>query len=79
MEKDRHEEAKNVLYKLRDGENSSLIDLEFAEIRDVIAADREIAQVSAMSIFTKPSWRKRLLLGVGVQAFGPLSGINVIN
>ncbi|RSL45787.1 hypothetical protein CEP54_014129 [Fusarium duplospermum] len=30
-------------------------------------------------ILTKPSWRKRLLLGCGIQAFGPLSGINVIN
>ncbi|KAH6949407.1 general substrate transporter [Ilyonectria sp. MPI-CAGE-AT-0026] len=68
-----------VLSKLRNGENPSRIDLEFIEIRDVIAADREIGKVSAMSILTKSSWRKRLLLGCGVQAFGPLSGINVIN
>lgn len=79
MEKDRHEEARTVLSKLRNGENPSRIDLEFIEIRDVIAADREIGKVSAMSILTKSSWRKRLLLGCGVQAFGPLSGINVIN
>jgi hypothetical protein len=79
MEKDKHEEARIVLSKLRNGQNASRIDLEFIEIRDVIAADREIGQVSAMSILTKPSWRKRLLLGCGVQAFGPLSGINVIN
>ncbi|ETS73958.1 hypothetical protein PFICI_13824 [Pestalotiopsis fici W106-1] len=79
MEKDRHEEAKGVLNKLRNGQNNSRIELEFIEIRDVIAADREIAQVSTMSILTKPSWRRRLLLGCGVQAFGPLSGINVIN
>ncbi|WAO97362.1 MFS domain-containing protein [Fusarium falciforme] len=79
MEKDKHEEARTVLNKLRKGENASQIDLEFIEIRDVIAADREIGKVSAMSILTKPSWRKRLLLGCGIQAFGPLSGINVIN
>lgn len=79
MEKDRHEEARTALYKLRNGETESHINLEFIEIRDVIAADREIAKVSTMSILTKPSWRKRLLLGCGVQAFGPLSGINVIN
>jgi hypothetical protein len=79
MEKDKHEEAKAVLQKLRNGENASRIELEFIEIRDVIAADREIAQVSTMSMLTKPSWRKRLILGCGVQAFGPLSGINVIN
>ncbi|KAH6651513.1 general substrate transporter [Truncatella angustata] len=79
MEKDRHEEARAVLEKLRQGDDPSRIDLEFIEIRDVIAADREIGKVSAMSILTKASWRKRLLLGCGVQVFGPLSGINVIN
>lgn len=79
MEKDKHEEARRVLEKLRNGENASRIDLEFMEIRDVIAADRQIGKVSTMSILTKPSWRRRLLLGCGVQAFGPLSGINVIN
>lgn len=79
MEKDRHEEARAVLEKLRNGENESKIHLEFNEIRDVILADREIGQVNAWSILTKPSWRRRLLLGCGVQAFGPLSGINVIN
>ncbi|KAI0156261.1 general substrate transporter [Pestalotiopsis sp. NC0098] len=79
MEKDKHDEAKAVLQTLRNGENASRIELEFIEIRDVIAADREIARVSTMSMLTKPSWRKRLILGCGVQAFGPLSGINVIN
>jgi hypothetical protein len=79
MEKDRHEEARSVLDKIRSGTNDSQIHLEFIEIRDVIAADREIGKVSPMSILTKASWRKRLLLGCGVQAFGPLSGINVIN
>lgn len=79
MEKDKHEEARAVLAKLRNGEDVAKIDLEFIEIRDVILADREIGKVTTMSILTKPSWRKRLLLGCGVQAFGPLSGINVIN
>lgn len=79
MEKDKHQEARVVLEKLRHGQNTSRINLEFIEIRDVIAADREIARVSAWSILTKPTWRKRLLLGCAVQAFGPLSGINVIN
>ncbi|KAJ6003152.1 hypothetical protein N7451_005699 [Penicillium sp. IBT 35674x] len=31
------------------------------------------------SILTKPSWWRRLILGYTIQAFGPLSGINVIN
>ncbi|RAR01951.1 general substrate transporter [Stemphylium lycopersici] len=79
MEKDRHEEAIASLQKLRKGHDSETIDLEFREIRDVIAADRALGNISWTSILTKTSWRKRLLLGCGVQAFGPLSGINVIN
>ncbi|KXT09560.1 hypothetical protein AC579_9009 [Pseudocercospora musae] len=82
VEKDRHEEARLVLAKLRntDTEDASrLIDLELQEIIDVVKADRLANQASWTKIFTKPTWRKRLLLGCGVQAFGPLSGINVIN
>ncbi|KAH8597859.1 general substrate transporter [Bisporella sp. PMI_857] len=80
MEKDRHEDALAVLHKLRQGSTpEEEIQLEFQEIRDVIAADRIALNVSWHSIITKPSWRRRLLLGCGVQAFGPLSGINVIN
>jgi MFS family permease len=66
------------LQKLRSGTNEDTIELEFREIRDVIAADRAVGNISWRSIVTKPTWRKRLILGCAVQAFGPLSGINVI-
>ncbi|WYZ37066.1 hypothetical protein EsH8_II_000572 [Colletotrichum jinshuiense] len=79
MERDRHEDARNSLNKLRSGLDEETIDLEFREIRDVILADRALGDISWKSIITKPSWRRRLILGCGVQAFGPLSGINVIN
>lgn len=81
MEKDRHEEALLILNKLRAGNENSAeqVELEFREIRDVIAADRLNNETSWKTIFTKPTWRKRLLLGIGVQSFGPLSGINVIS
>lgn len=78
VEKDRYEEAIASLHKLRRGTDHEMIDLEYREIRDVILADRAM-NIRWTSILTKPSWRKRLLLGCGVQAFGPLSGINVIN
>ena len=78
-EKDRYEEAIASLRKLRRGTDDETIDLEFREIRDVILADRALGKISWTSILTKPTWRKRLLLGCGIQAFGPLSGINVIN
>ncbi|KAL3460075.1 general substrate transporter [Aspergillus heterothallicus] len=77
MEKDRHDEAKAVLSRLRNA--PEIVELEFREIRDVIVADRAAGNTSWKTILTKPSWRKRLILGCGVQAFGPLSGINVIN
>lgn len=79
MERDRHEEALASLKVLRKGNDEENVDLEFREIRDVIAADRALGNITWSSIITKASWRKRLLLGCGVQAFGPLSGINVIN
>jgi Sugar (and other) transporter len=82
MEQDRHDEALAVLTKLHGnaaGTNAAFVELEFREIRDVIEADRSVNQITWSSIFKKASWRRRLLLGCGVQAFGPLSGINVIN
>lgn len=79
-EQDRNEEALEVLRKLRsDGTNDEYIELEFREIRDVIIADRLNNQINWFTILSKPSWRRRLILGCGIQAFGPLSGINVIN
>ncbi|KAF5016277.1 hypothetical protein F66182_12097, partial [Fusarium sp. NRRL 66182] len=79
MEKDRHEEAMVVLKNIRKGTSQEALDLEFREIRDVIAADRAVGNTSWKLILTKASWRKRLILGCAIQAFGPLSGINVIN
>ena len=79
VEKDRHDDAKKVLTKLRsDGslEQDELVDLELKEIVDVVYADRLANQTSWKTIFLKDSWRKRLILGCGVQAFGPLSGIS---
>ncbi|KAL3471150.1 general substrate transporter [Aspergillus californicus] len=79
MEKDRQDEAKAVLERIRKGAPPDTVDLEFREIRDVIAADRAAGNTSWKTIITKSSWRRRLILGCGVQALGPLSGINVIN
>lgn len=72
MEKDRNEEAMASLTKLRKGHDAQIIDLVLREIRDVIIADRALGNISWLSVITKASWRKRLLLGCGVQAFGPL-------
>ncbi|KAH8587958.1 general substrate transporter [Bisporella sp. PMI_857] len=80
IEKDRHEEAQAVLQKLHgNGLNQEFLDLEYREIRDTIVAEKTLSVPTWSSLLSKPSWRKRLALGCGVQAFGQLSGINVIN
>ncbi|KAH8430890.1 uncharacterized protein LDX57_008554 [Aspergillus melleus] len=79
MEQDHHEEARRLLESRRSGPEPQTIDLKFRKIWDVILVDRAFRNISWRSIITKLSWRRRLILGCGVQAFGPLSGINVIN
>ncbi|KAJ5085495.1 general substrate transporter [Penicillium argentinense] len=82
MEKDRHDEALAALHRLHgDGtpEKEQYIELEYQEIRDTIEAERALTKITFTSIVTKSSWRRRLILGCAVQAFGPISGINVIN
>jgi len=82
VEKDRHDEARIVRQELRSygaPQTHGLLELELQEIRDVVAADRLANQTPWKTLFTKPSWRRRLILGCGVQAFGPVSGIDAIN
>ncbi|PQE19200.1 hexose carrier protein [Rutstroemia sp. NJR-2017a BBW] len=80
MEKDRHDEARAALIKLHgNGSNDEYLELEFAEIRDTIIAEKTVAVKSWSGLVKKASWRKRLILGCGIQAWGQLSGINVIN
>jgi len=80
IENEKYEEARAALGKLHGtGDNDEFLDLEYREIYDTITADRAIGGVSFKAIFTRASWRKRFLLGCGVQAAGQLSGINVIN
>lgn len=78
IEKDRHEEARLVLEKMHgNGSNQEFLDLEYREIRDTIVAEKSLQIPAWSALLKKPSSRRRLLLGCGVQAFGQLSGINV--
>ncbi|OBR11192.1 Hexose transporter [Colletotrichum higginsianum IMI 349063] len=81
VEKGRHAEARRSLDRLRAGVDEKLVDAEYAEIRHAVRAQSALRETGRLwkAILTKPSWRRRLLLGCGVQAFSPLSGINVIN
>jgi hypothetical protein len=78
IEQERHDDARAVLNKLyNNGSNEEFLELEYREIRDTIVAEKTLAVQSWSALLSRPSWRKRLLLGCGVQAFGQLSGINV--
>lgn len=80
MEKDRHDEAREALRRLHGtGNNEEFLELEYTEIRDTIMAEKQVSVRSWRGMVSKPSWRRRLALGMGIQAFGQLSGINVIN
>ena len=80
VEKGRYEEAQLTLSNLHgNGHNQEFLDLEFREIRDTIIAEKTVAVRSWGEMLSRASWRKRLALGMGIQAFGQLSGINVIN
>ncbi|KAL4868536.1 hypothetical protein BDV12DRAFT_102351 [Aspergillus spectabilis] len=80
VERERYEDAKSVLQKLHGtGSNQEFLDLEFREIVDTITTEKQFAVWGWKDMIARPAWRKRLMLGMGIQAFGQLSGINVIN
>lgn len=78
-ERERFEDTKLVLTRLHGtGSNDDFVELEFREIVDTIMAEKQLAVWSWKDMVSRPSWRRRLMLGMGVQAFGQLSGINVM-
>ena len=80
MERDRFDEARASLRKLHgNGQNDAYLELEYREIHDTIVAEKVVAVRSWKGLLTKPAWRRRLILGCGIQAFGQMSGVNVIN
>ncbi|KAK1985303.1 general substrate transporter [Colletotrichum cereale] len=81
VEKGRYAEARRSLDALRAGVDEKLVEAEYAEIRHAVGAQSALRESGSLwrALLTRPSWRRRLLLGCGVQAFSPLSGINVIN
>ncbi|KAJ0364997.1 hypothetical protein COL26b_012259 [Colletotrichum chrysophilum] len=81
MEKGRPDEARQGLDKLRIGVDEKVVEVEYNEIRLAVREQSALNKTWNLwkEILTRPSWRKRLLLGCALQAFSPLSGINVIN
>ncbi|KAK2786538.1 hypothetical protein FQN53_006472 [Emmonsiellopsis sp. PD_33] len=60
--------------------NNELVHHEYEQIRDTIAREQQETTKSWREILiTRPSWRRRILLASGIQAFTQCSGVNVIN
>ncbi|KAH9205997.1 general substrate transporter [Leptodontidium sp. 2 PMI_412] len=80
IKQDRHEEAKLVLEKMHgNGSNEAFLELDYCEIRDTIVAEESLQVPAWSALLKQPSSRRRLFLSCGVQAFGQLSGIHVVN
>ncbi|KAJ1959632.1 hypothetical protein GGI12_004240 [Dipsacomyces acuminosporus] len=76
---DRIDEAQQVLARLRSrGDlNAPEVIEELEEIREAVRAEKEAAQHSYLELIKYPI-RRRIILGVGIQIFQQLTGINVI-
>jgi MFS family permease len=75
LQNDRAEEAERVLIKLHDRDEAIL---ELQQIRNQIAVDNRLEQ-SWLSLLTKPSYRKRTFITVGLSFGIQMTGVLVIN
>jgi sugar porter (SP) family MFS transporter len=79
IEKGKYEEAYKLLQKLRKPEHLEMTKKEFVQIRDQIVWEQENEESSLIGILRKPSYRRRLILGCGVQIGQQICGISAIN
>ncbi|KAF4332219.1 hypothetical protein FBEOM_13980 [Fusarium beomiforme] len=78
IERGELEKAEAVLKRLRVPHDDG-IERELRQMRDQIQWERENEESSLKVMVTKPSYRKRLLLGCGVQIGQQICGISAIN
>ncbi|KAK4144165.1 general substrate transporter [Dichotomopilus funicola] len=80
IEKGRADEAEAVMKRLRRSHiDPDLVKKELIQMRDQIRWEKENEEISLLGILRKPSYRKRLLLGCGVQIGQQICGISAIN
>ncbi|GIZ39791.1 hypothetical protein CKM354_000316100 [Cercospora kikuchii] len=79
LQKGCHEEAFTVLKKMRRPGNEEMVKREFVQMREQITWEQENEVSSLMGIFRKASYRRRLLLGSGIQIGQQICGISAIN
>ena len=80
IQKGKCEEAHVVLQKLHSDEiDPEFYQREFDQIRVQVDFEREVVIKSWLALFTKASYRYRLLLGIGLQVFLQTTGAAAIN
>ncbi|KAK9235256.1 general substrate transporter [Lipomyces kononenkoae] len=82
LEKDRVEEAYEILKKLHAAETEEeeeLFEAEFLQMKEQIRHDMSLKATGIKTLLTKKGNRKRLAISVAVQAFTQLTGVNVMN
>jgi sugar porter (SP) family MFS transporter len=83
IQQGRYEEAHTVIEKLHANtvgvDNQFFFEQEFNQIKQQIDFEREVTVKSFWYLFTVPSNRKRLFLGVMLQVFLQTTGVNVVN
>ena len=81
IQKGRYEQAHIVLERLHAdiGVDANFAEREFEQIKQQIDFEREVTIKSFWALFTKPSYRKRLFLGIMLQVFLQTTGVNVVN
>ncbi|KAG4429962.1 hypothetical protein IFR05_014557 [Cadophora sp. M221] len=75
----KNEEAFRQLERLRKKSDKDFLNREFKQMSDQINWEKENEISSLKGILTKPSYRKRLFLGCGVQIGQQICGISAIN
>ncbi|PYI33008.1 high-affinity hexose transporter [Aspergillus indologenus CBS 114.80] len=79
IEQGRTDEGRTTLTRLH-AANTLLIETEYAQIRASIAEERRRAPRTWRALlFTSATWRHRILLACGMQAFTQCSGTNIIS
>lgn len=73
------EQTEVVLRRLRTNHDPDALQRELTQMREQIQWERENEEASLLGIIRKPSYRKRLLLGCGVQIGQQICGISAIN
>ncbi|KAI8622922.1 sugar porter family MFS transporter [Xylariaceae sp. FL1651] len=79
IKKGRLEEAEAVMRRMRRGVDQVYVQTELKQMEDQIQWERENEETTLMGILRKPSYRRRLLLGSGVQIGQQICGISAIN